>query len=563
MPLIHMAEAVLAASDAGAKWADAAFSGFAQAAAPAAIAALWQSLLIAFAMVLCLRFLLRASAAQRFAAWAAAFAVAALLPILPLIENLLVARFGPVAATAPATGTAAHSWFELDSRWALVIAALWLAGSAFRAMELMFDLRRLRRLWHRATPLEPDASLRTLLAGLSPIRRVEICTTPDLDRPSVIGFFAPRVLIPDWLYPRLTPGELEQVVLHEAEHLRRRDDWTNLLQKLSLVVFPLNPALAWMERRLCREREMACDEGVIERTRAPRSYAACLTSLAEREFERRQFLRRAQALSLGAFERRPELAHRVHSILRRRPALHPVAAGTLVGVVACGLLAAAVELARSPMLVAFVAAPDAQSAALARVGSAGPDQAQVSDVASNGATTPAGDDAVFHPSQHFRAVETSAVMPLKQTGRPAAARPNRTDKDHSAETAMNVPGLAPRANPTHSAMQTPDALSPQPQEFVVLTAWEEVQTSALRPRSFADYDTGEGTPEQSGAAKSQAHQNVDAPITYTRLILFVVPTNATTSAPTKTAQGSKPARTSSSRSYQPPTFDSGWLFFQL
>ena len=134
----------------------------------------------------------------------------------------------------------------------------------------------------------------------------------------MIGFLAPRILIPEWLFARLTPGELEQVVLHEAEHLRRRDDWTNLLQKLSLVLFPLNPALAWMERRLCREREMACDEGVVRRTQAPRAYAACLTSLAERGLQRR-----VQALSLGAFERRPELVHRVHSILRRRQALHP------------------------------------------------------------------------------------------------------------------------------------------------------------------------------------------------------------------------------------------------
>jgi beta-lactamase regulating signal transducer with metallopeptidase domain len=28
--------------------------------------------------------------------------------------------------------------------------------------------------------------------------------------------------------------------MHEMEHLRRADDWTNLLQKLALVFFPLN-----------------------------------------------------------------------------------------------------------------------------------------------------------------------------------------------------------------------------------------------------------------------------------------------------------------------------------
>ena len=300
---------------------------------------------------------------------------------------------------------------QLDSRWGFAIAAFWLAASAFRAAELVFHSLRLRKLWRGATPVEMDGSLRSLLAAL-PARRIEICTTPDLDRPSVIGFFAPRILIPEWLYSRLTPGELEQVVLHEAEHLRRRDDWTNLLQKLSLVLFPLNPALAWMERRLCREREMACDEGVVERTQAPRTYAACLTALAERglerrELQRREFLRRAQALSLGAFERRPELVSRVDSILRRRKALHPLAAGALVGIVGCGLVIGAVELSRSPQLVAFVAAPkpDTQTAAIAR-----PDAPRIARISDDRMSepSPTADDAVFHPSGRYRAIETKS-----------------------------------------------------------------------------------------------------------------------------------------------------------
>ena len=246
---------------------------------------------------------------------------------------------------------------------------MWLAASAIRAGELAFHALRLRRLWKTATPVEIGARVgveidsrvksrvREALAAVSNAGRIEICTTRDLDCPSVIGFFAPRILIPEWLFSRLSPGELEQVILHESEHLRRRDDWTNLLQKLAVVLFPLNPALAWMERRLCREREMACDEGVVRRTQAPRAYAACLTTLAERGLQQRELLRRAHALSLGAFTRRPELVHRVQSILRRKRALNPLAAAALVGVVGFGLVAGAVELSRSPQLVAFVAAP--------------------------------------------------------------------------------------------------------------------------------------------------------------------------------------------------------------
>ena len=83
---------------------------------------------------------------------------------------------------------------------------------------------------------------------------VALCASDEVARPSVLGFFRPRILAPPALLDQLSEAELKQVILHEMEHLHRGDDWTNLLQKLALVLFPLNPALAWVERRLCAER---------------------------------------------------------------------------------------------------------------------------------------------------------------------------------------------------------------------------------------------------------------------------------------------------------------------
>jgi len=103
-----------------------------------------------------------------------------------------------------------------------------------------FGRRRFRLNWMVTAP--PCRLTRVAAWGRG---TVEICTTTSLQRPSVIGFTKPRILIPDWLFARLTAGELEQIVLHEAEHLRRRDDWTNLLQKICLALFPLNPGLVW------------------------------------------------------------------------------------------------------------------------------------------------------------------------------------------------------------------------------------------------------------------------------------------------------------------------------
>ena len=328
----------------------AAWSVFSQSVAALALTALWQGAAVALGLALCLRLAPRSPARHRFALWAGGFGVLVALQVLPLISRLipvhLLAAGGPFAPAAAATTS--HPFIQLSAAWSFVIAAFWLAASLYRAGDLAVHSLHLRKLWKTAIPVEIDAASLPRSVGRLSRPAVQICTTSDLERPSVIGFFAPRILIPDWLFLRLTPGELDQIVLHETEHLRRRDDWTNLLQKLCLVLFPLNPGLAWIERRLCREREMSCDDGVIRVTRAPRAYAACLASLAERGIERR-----AGMLSLGAWHARPELVRRVHSILRHKHGLNPLAARAVLGALGCILLAGAFTLSRCPRLVAF------------------------------------------------------------------------------------------------------------------------------------------------------------------------------------------------------------------
>jgi bla regulator protein blaR1 len=229
-------------------------------------------------------------------------------------------------------------------RWSFVIAGVWLAASLTRGVKLAMSAVRLRGIWKRAEVVEGCDEV-LLAAGFD---GVQICTSSEVDRPSVIGFFSPRILIPRDLFAQLTTAEFGQIVLHEIGHLRRADDWINLLQKLSLVVFPLNPVLMWIERRLCLERELACDDEVLRLTKAPKAYATCLTNLAEHRLGRR-----AAALSLGAWERQSELARRVQSILRGGEGMGRTQARVVMGVLIAGLVAGSAELARCPQFVSF------------------------------------------------------------------------------------------------------------------------------------------------------------------------------------------------------------------
>jgi hypothetical protein len=136
-------------------------------------------------------------------------------------------------------------------------------------------------------------------------------------------------------------------------HLCRFDDWTNLLQKVALVIFPLNPGLAWVERRLCWEREAACDECVVRATKAPREYALCLANLAGQRMDRRLAQKRNVALSLGAWEERSELARRIYGILRMAESLSPAKARALMAALLLAIVGGSVKLGSSAQLVSF------------------------------------------------------------------------------------------------------------------------------------------------------------------------------------------------------------------
>ena len=327
----------------------------AQSTAGALIAGLWQSALLVAGVGVVLKVVPRTTAAARFAIWTAVFCVSAGMPVAGVLFG---ERTGAIAGVA-----AGH--LQVDPRWSYLIAGVWLVAAVVRLAGLAVQGWKLRAVWMRAVPVPEDVLKAADCDGLLAEGRVRVCTSEDVDRPSVIGFFAPRILIPGWLFEQLSAVELRHIVLHEMEHLRRRDDWMNLAQKIGLVVFPLNPALLWVDRRLAAERELACDDGVLRRTQMPRAYAICLASIAEMRLERRMH-RRVVALALGVLgaagmlRGRPEFSRRIESILGRRTAVSPMLAGAVAAVLVVMVMGAGVGLAHAPQLVSFapgVAAP--------------------------------------------------------------------------------------------------------------------------------------------------------------------------------------------------------------
>jgi hypothetical protein len=170
--------------------------------------------------------------------------------------------------------------------------------------------------------------------------------------PAAIGFWKQTIILPAWALRELPPNDLNVVLLHEFAHLRRWDDWTNLIQKLVRALFFFHPAVWWIENRLSVEREMACDDAVLAETANPRGYASCLVSLLEKSLAHRLSHRR-WSMAQAAVHRAREASLRLAQILdTNRPVATRVWKPAL-GMVGAFSMICLVVLPHAPQFVAF------------------------------------------------------------------------------------------------------------------------------------------------------------------------------------------------------------------
>jgi beta-lactamase regulating signal transducer with metallopeptidase domain len=275
----------------------------AQSSAQRLVNSFFEGLMLAALVWAVLRLMPRQNASTRFSLWMAALLSIATLPVAEMLARV----DKPITAAVP------HASLTLPASWGTALFSVWALIAFFLLARVAFGLVQLVRL--RASAEEVDLTFlpgepRQTLGEFQQHRRVSLCVSDRVSVPTAVGLFRPAVVLPHWTLAELTPADLNSVLVHELAHLRRRDDWTNLLQKIVRAVFFFHPAVWWIESRLSLEREMACDEHVLASVPDPRAYAACLVSLAERGF-----LHRAVALAQGAVHRLKDCSARVAQIL--------------------------------------------------------------------------------------------------------------------------------------------------------------------------------------------------------------------------------------------------------
>ena len=295
--------------------------------------------LLASAVWSLLRLFPRRNSRTSFAIWFSTLLATALLPLmrLPSLDG--------------ANSAGGHALVTVSTAWAWYVFLAWAGGASIGLLRVALATVQLRRMRAEAVAVDLktlDADLRALMEDFQRYRKVSVLVSQRLEVPTAIGFYKPAIILPAWLLESTPAEELKYILLHELAHLRRRDDWTNLAQKVLKAPLFFLPSVWWIERRLSLDREMACDDAVLAHSGSPRGYAECLARVAERSFLRRQI-----ALAQAVVGRVRQLTTRVATILDpdRPRAAHLWKPAIPVVVALAGLCALPASFA--PELVSF------------------------------------------------------------------------------------------------------------------------------------------------------------------------------------------------------------------
>ena len=401
---------------------------------------------------LLLRFVGRQNSGTRFAIW---FASLGAIAALPLFSNHTVM---PAFLHPFPTGELGRQ-LVLPSSLALVLFTAWAVVAALLTLRLAAGVWQLCRFRNNCIDLDCstlDPEMAGMLRAFKSSRRVRICVSTSAAVPAAIGFFRPAIVFPEWLLPQLSSEELEIILLHEAAHLRRWDDWTNLAQKFVKAVFFFHPAVWWIEGQLTLEREMACDDMVLAGASSPHAYASSLISFAEK-------LQGSRGLNLAhaLVSRMQQMSLRVAQILDeqrpRRVGLRKPLLGVSIAMLA--LLLGTAPYA--PQIVAFRSQP-----ALGTRQAAEPVTSQMSHAAAQSSPLPA-----------VLATERSAGH--RGTSRSARAIPASFHPNPVTGTVLHLNVVSPRRPRVTRTGIHEQANSPQETILILRTTHEDLFRSGV------------------------------------------------------------------------------------
>ena len=166
-----------------------------------------------------------------------------------------------------------------------ILLALWVCGSVGVVGYLLAKRIYLER-FHDDTRVDSKQELLAIVSECAHVldlrRHPDLVVTTHPTIPFVVGWWAPRLVIPKHIVDRSTPADMRLIIAHELNHLRRWDTATNWIQLAVQAVWWFHPLVWWLNAEIRRWRESCCDEEVVARLKCqPSQYAHCLLNVLD------------------------------------------------------------------------------------------------------------------------------------------------------------------------------------------------------------------------------------------------------------------------------------------
>ena len=236
----------------------------------------------------------------------------------------------------------------LVPKWtAVCLVGLWVLLGGVRLAGVAWQCWRLWLLKRGGTAVaeEVQGVFRRVCDEMGVRRRARLLSCGEIASPMAAGFWKPAVLLPTAVIEQANGSQIEHLLRHEAAHLRRGDDWANLVQQVIRATLFFHPGVWWLSRRVTLDREIACDDHVLASTGAAQAYALLLTEFAGR------MRAHEWAAAPAAWSRKSQLKERIGMILdQKRNATTGLARTKLGLMTAAGVLVATLVWQSGPRL---------------------------------------------------------------------------------------------------------------------------------------------------------------------------------------------------------------------
>jgi beta-lactamase regulating signal transducer with metallopeptidase domain len=283
------------------------------------------------------------SAITRYRIWLIALLAVAALPLLGAFSQRLrlpvppatfpVGDIGVIAIPVgvPQAARPAFSWPLII--WPALFVS-WAAGVMISLLRLGNSLWKLHLIQSRTRVVslkDLDCSYADLLH--SDVGGISIALSDGVQSPGLAGLFRPVILLPADIVSWTSREERTAILRHEFAHFNRRDHIVSRFQSALGALLFFHPLLRYADQQLNLEREIACDDRVLDLGAEPRTYAEAILKAAERSFLTDVIYQAASFNSRKTLERRIEMimnTNRMRRPLRQWPFL--LAPAILIGV---------------------------------------------------------------------------------------------------------------------------------------------------------------------------------------------------------------------------------------